>query len=100
MEWKDYLKPVECRCGRTHLSTIEHILVEDGAVLKLPEILKGYSYENICIISDIHTELAAGKAVGSILSGAGYEYKKIIIQDDALIPDEYAIGHPQRARGQ
>ena len=92
MEWKDFLKPVECRCGRTHLSTIEHILVEDGALLKLPEILKGYSYENICIISDIHTELAAGKAVGSILSGAGYEYKKIIIQENALIPDEYAIG--------
>lgn len=92
MEWKDFLKPVECRCGRTHLSTIEHILVEDGAVLKLPEILKGYSYENICIISDIHTELAAGKTVGSILSDTGYEFKKIIIQDNALIPDEYAIG--------
>ena len=53
--WKEYLeKPYHCSCGRTHVCSIEDIIIEENAIERLPEILKKHDYKKLCVVSDIN----------------------------------------------
>lgn len=65
-----FAKP--CQCGKSHEIFVKDILIEAGAINKLPELVAGiYSgkKEEICIICDENTYSAAGKMVEDILEG-------------------------------
>ena len=51
-----------CNCGRTHTVTAKSVLIESGAILKLPEVIKECGLENVkpCIVCDENTYKAAG----------------------------------------
>lgn len=81
-----------CGCGRTHFCEVEDIIIGDHVLEQLPEILGRYEYKNICIVSDINTEKAAGIRLYGILEHAGIPFEKIVFQDTFLVPDEAAMG--------
>ncbi len=92
MDWKPYLqREIKCSCGKTHICDIEEILIEDNAIKKLPEILGRHSYQKLCVVCDVHTEKAAGFMVYEELEAAGYSFKKVVYQDEELVPDENAL---------
>jgi len=70
IDLNNFAKP--CQCGRTHKIFVKDILIEAEAINKLPELLAGIfdgKKEEICIICDDNTYLAAGKLVEEILEG-------------------------------
>lgn len=91
--WKEYLdKEITCSCGRKHRCEIDDIIIESGALDKLPEVLSRYEYKSICVVSDVHTDLAAGQKVCRLLTEAGYEFSQIIFPQEELVPDERVAG--------
>ena len=59
---------IECDCGKTHSVNIENIVVERGAIKKLPEILYKYKDKKMLMVADPNTYEACGKMVQEILS--------------------------------
>lgn len=60
----------ECGCGKPHHIDVKDIIVEQGAIQKLPVLLSGKDYcryRNFAVICDDNTYLAAGKAVMELL---------------------------------
>ena len=92
MDWKEYLqKEKQCSCGKSHICDIEEIIIEEGAIRRLPQVLGKHTYKNLCVVSDIHTEQAAGLAVYDELQQAGYSFEKVVYQEEELVPDEEAL---------
>lgn len=68
---KEFAKP--CICGKEHRIEVKDILIEPGALKKIPELLAGGSYgavKNPVIICDQNTYQAAGREVEKLLNGA------------------------------
>lgn len=92
MDWKEYLqKEKHCSCGKNHVCDIEEIIIEDGAIKRLPQVLAKHKYQKLCVVSDLHTEQAAGLMVYEELEKAGYAFEKVVYQDEELVPDEDAL---------
>ncbi|MFW5986051.1 MAG: sn-glycerol-1-phosphate dehydrogenase, partial [Halanaerobiales bacterium] len=62
----------ECKCGKTHKLTIKDIIIESGALKKVPDLLKKYTdKDKIYVVCDHNTLKAAGEKLKEILNGAG-----------------------------
>ena len=63
------LKKLEgaCSCQREHHADIDKILLEEGAVEKLPLLLKDTPYQNLVMICDENTYEIAGKQTEQLL---------------------------------
>lgn len=88
IDLNNFAKP--CECGRTHQIFVKDILIEAGAINKLPEILKGFydgNKEEICIICDDNTYSAAGKQVEEIMEGC----KVLQLQSKGLHADNHGV---------
>jgi hypothetical protein len=64
MDINKLLEGVKCSCGKTHLCNIKAVYVEDGAIARLPEYLKGYS--RVLLVADGNTYLAVIPASDSL----------------------------------
>lgn len=78
-----FLKP--CSCGRKHEIIVDDIIIESGAVSRLPEILARDAYknfQNIVMICDENTYEAAGKTVERLVPGL----KKAVLDPETSMP--------------
>lgn len=85
-------KEIVCSCGRTHLCDIDDILIEDGALAKVPALIQKGGYFHICLVEDTNTRKAAGDALKEILQNAGVTFHTVTLDAKGLLPDEYGIG--------
>lgn len=93
VDFKKYLgNPFLCVCGREHVCAVEDIIIGERVLEQLPEVLAKYNYKNICVVSDVNTQKAAGVKIHDILDQNNIIYQKLIFPDKFLIPDEQAIG--------
>lgn len=91
--WEQYLnRDLECACGRTHSCPIRHIVIEEGAVLRLPDYIWEGGYKNVCMVTDRNTERAAGNVVSELLYEHGILCDRVSFVEEELIPDEHALG--------
>ncbi|MBQ4354285.1 MAG: sn-glycerol-1-phosphate dehydrogenase [Clostridia bacterium] len=79
---------IPCSCGREHYCPISDIVIESGALNRLPDILASYSA--IYLVADRNTYRACGERVYDLIRErcAGVY---IFACEDALVPDEKAI---------
>lgn len=84
----------ECSCGRKHFLDIDKIVMGQGVISRLPEILSDYVKEKIYILYDQNTYRAAGRKVKEVLEDADFQVKCTVLDsgDQILIPDEKAVG--------
>ena len=84
----------ECSCGRKHFLDIDKIVIGQGVISRLPEILSDYVKEKIYILYDQNTYRAAGRKVKEVLEDADFQVKCTVLDsgDQILIPDEKAVG--------
>lgn len=84
----------ECSCGRKHFLDIDKIVMGQGVISRLPEILSDYVKEKIYILCDQNTYRAAGRKVKEVLEDADFQVKCTVLDsgDQILIPDEKAVG--------
>ena len=87
---KDYLKN-PCPCGRAHTIAIDEVVLGKGVVNRLPEFVKKYGAKPF-VVADVNTYAAAGENVCNILKTAGIPYGSFVFPDQALEPDEKAVG--------
>lgn len=91
---EDFLnRKFNCECGRKHSVELEQVIVEGGAIKKLPGILRELEYERVFLVADNNTYGVAGRDIEHILTSAGCAIKKLVYyRKGELVPDERAIG--------
>ena len=82
---------ISCPCGRAHLVDLEDVIVEKGAVKRLPEVLTRYGCRKVFLLSDRNTEEAAGGRVRAVLEAAGIPFEGYVFPESPK-PDEKAVG--------
>lgn len=73
---------------------IAKVIIENGAIQKLPEILNESSITGpLLLVADNHTYRVAGEAVERLLVSSGFQLRESILnRSKALVPDEKALG--------
>ncbi len=90
---QDYLhQTFTCSCGKIHHTDLERILLEAGAVRKVPQLIRELGYRKVFVVSDQNTRRAAGEQIEKILTEAGIPFVSYCFSQDPLVPDEYAAG--------
>lgn len=90
MNINEILRGFECpSCGRIHKCDIESVIIERGAISRIGELCQDYN--NILLVADANTYLAAGALTEAALDGK--IIKSVIFETgaDVLVPDERAI---------
>ena len=82
----------DCACGKEHTAPIDEVIVEKGAVNRLPDIIKKYSAKKAFLLADKNTYKAAGEKVAAIFDENGISYKSYIFNCDVVKPDEHSVG--------
>lgn len=82
----------QCECGKTHDAGEIEVLIEKGAIKKIPSILKQKSCSRPFILSGKDTFSAAGKAVCDELEEAGIDFSNYVFPNSPVTPTEYAVG--------
>lgn len=89
---ENYLGCAVCSCGREHDVAIDDVVVGKGAVKRLPEFVEKYGAKKPFVLADCNTFKAAGEAVTEILRNNGICFSAYVFQNEALEPDEKAVG--------
>lgn len=85
------MKRIECSCSRKfHQAPIEDIVVCEGAIYRLPQILK--NYKRIYLVADERTYAVAGKLCEKVLGEAGMFSHKCILKGDTILPNAETLG--------
>lgn len=61
----------KCTCGREHPIAVDKVMIESGAVSRLPELLQKYGKHSPVIFCDENTYKAAGKAAADVIGPCG-----------------------------
>ena len=80
-----------CRCGRKHIFSSQ-VIVGEGVLNRLPELLRKYDAKKVFLIADQNTYHAAGKKVMQIIEDSGIRIASCIFDADPLEPDEHSVG--------
>lgn len=89
---ENYLGSKYCSCGREHDVAIDDVIVGNGVIQRLPEILAKYQAKKPFLLADKNTYKAAGEAVTEILQKSGFSSSSYIFPQDTLEPNEEAVG--------
>ena len=88
----EFIKEFSCDCGKIHNTQVDDVIIEKGAVRKLPEVLARYQAKKAFVLADENTYKAAGEKVCGILEENGIAYSKFVFQGVSPEPDEFAVG--------
>ena len=89
---ENYLQVSGCPCGRNHNVAIDEVVVGSGVIHRIPDFVKKYHCVRPFILSDVNTFTAAGSKVCAVLDEAAIPYSQYIFPQNALEPDEHAVG--------
>ena len=81
-------RPIRCSCGKTHFCGIHCIIVEAGALKRLPSLVS--EYHHILVAADNNTWPLCGGRV-SVLLGARLEKQLVFQREGMLVPNEDAV---------
>ena len=79
-------------CGKRHATGVGRVIIEKGAVEKLPELLRQAGAKKPFILSGHDTFAAAGEKVCAVLDGAGIPYSKYVFPVSPVRPTEFTVG--------
>lgn len=82
----------DCACGKTHSCGTAHVIIESGAVLRLPELLDELHCKRPFILSGHDSFAAAGERVCAALSGAGVSFARYVFPVSPVKPTEQTVG--------
>ncbi|MBQ4638255.1 MAG: sn-glycerol-1-phosphate dehydrogenase [Clostridia bacterium] len=85
-------KGFECECGQKHYTDLRYVEIGQGAINKLPEVLKKCGATRPFIVSDKNTYAAAGKQAEEILKAAGIPFTSYVFPQEVITPSEFEVG--------
>ena len=95
MDIQKYLEEfalVKCSCGKEHNFNVKKIIVEKGAINKIPALLLEFNAKKPFIIADKNTYSACGERLVKILEDNAIKYSKYVFPFGEIEPDERAVG--------
>jgi len=81
-----------CQCGKSHSSSLKELIIEAGAIKRIPGLVEKYGGHKVFVLTDVNAEAAAGTAVCEHLKNAGIPYSSYVFPQTNLEPDEHAVG--------
>ena len=81
-----------CPCGRDHTASVKDVLSGPGVIAQLPSCAARLNAKKPFLLSDVHTQKAAGQTVRRILDEAGIAWSGYVIEKETLPPDEWVVG--------
>ena len=84
-----------CSCGKQHRIDVKDIIIESGAIARLPGVLASEypDKKNIVMVCDEHTYKAAGEKVETLIPGL----KQIILDPEGLHANEHGVALAEEA---
>ena len=82
----------KCECGKVHSPGVEKVIIEKGAVIKLPGLIKEIGAKKPFILSGHDTFEAAGNIVTKVLDDENILYTKYVFPVSPVRPTEYTVG--------
>ena len=92
MELYHQLDGAACACGKTHKTSVKEVIIEAGAIKRLPELLARYSINKPFLLADANTWKAAGERVLAVLEAACVASSRYVFESGELEPDEHTVG--------
>ena len=94
MEFSNFRDVIKgCACQKEHSAPIDKVIIEKGAIKRLPEVINGYGAKKVYMLADLNTYAAAGEACERIIKDAGIACKTFVFPTKEIIkPDEHAVG--------
>lgn len=94
MPLEDWLQlgTFECACGKSHAPGTKKVIVESGAISRLPGLLAQLGSKKPFLLSGKDTFAAAGDKVCEVLDRAGIGYGKYIFPSSPVLPTEHSVG--------
>lgn len=78
----------DCPCGMSHSCPIEYLVIEEGALKKIPELVA--KYNNIVLAADTNTYKVCGKQVEELIKDK-IEDVLVYESEGVLVPNEKAL---------
>ena len=86
-------KNIQCSCGKIHHAQIDDVIIENGAIKHLPDLLEKYHYKKIFLIADNNTYDTAGRDLEKLLKKQKLELTiHVFKREGQLVPDEKTVG--------
>lgn len=84
-------KEIPCSCGKTHHIHMKKVIIEPGAINKIPNLLKELGYKKALVLSDKITWDIAANKVATVLEKNYFPFETLILEG-RIIPNEARIG--------
>ena len=81
----------DCACGKVHECDLE-LVTGNGAIKKVPELLKKRGLSKPFVVADKNTYKAAGEKLLAILKDAGISYVLYVYEKEVIKPEEESCG--------
>ena len=81
-----------CDCGKEHRMDMDRIMVSEGAIQDIPDLMAQYGYVKAYLIADENTWKAAGQTVETCILESGRTCQRFIFHGESVVPDEQAMG--------
>ena len=92
MELYRQLDGANCACGKTHTTSVKEVIIGEGVIAQLPEVLSRYGVKKPFLLADCNTWKAAGESVLAALERAGVASSRYVFESGELEPDEHTVG--------
>lgn len=89
MDINELLNGMDCSCGKRHVCAIDHVVIGQGVLKKIPEICA--NYKSVLLVSDQNTYRVCAEEVAELLGNKITSSVMFETGDAPLIPDESAI---------
>ena len=81
-----------CPCGKEHTAAVKDVVTGSGAISRLPASVRSLHATKPFLVSDVHTQAAAGERVRQVLADAGISFSAYVFPAEHLDPDETSVG--------
>lgn len=82
----------DCPCGQHHSAKLKDLVIESGALKRIPQLIQAYQKKKAFILTDTNEYAAAGATLCGILTEASVPYSLYVFPQAHLEPDESAVG--------
>ena len=82
----------QCTCGKSHAPFASEVVVERGALARVPELLLRRGIKKVYLLADANTYAAAGEHTEALLAAAGIDVCRYVYGKSRVVPDEHAMG--------
>lgn len=81
-----------CDCGKTHSVGTKRVIIEEGAINRLPQLIRECGAKKPFLLSGAASFAAAGDKVCAALDSAGIPYTKYVLPNSPVKPTEATVG--------